>query len=216
MREVGSGRCGRRPARRHRRRAARGLPGKRHQPRHRHRQPRGAEGEAQRPFGRRPAGHREARRGAPGAPQGCRCRHARRGCPHRRRRRAHGPRDRCGGFQVSVWRRRAPELELVLAQRALRGRAEHRRLPRDPEPARGAAHRRDPGGRRRLSPAPRGVCRPARRRDRTPGGRGRAGRDRAGLHPRQDARAAQARARRQRRRLAIHRVVREEDEGSRG
>ena len=96
-------------------------------------------------------GDREARRRAPGAPQDCRCRHARRGRPHRPRRRAHGARDRRRGLHVSLWRRRAPELELVLAQRALRGRAEHRRLPRDPEPARGAAHRRDPRGRRRLS-----------------------------------------------------------------
>ena len=48
------------------------------------------------------------------------------------------------GFAFPVWRRRAPEFQLVLAQRALRRRAEHRRLPRDPEPARGAAHRRRP------------------------------------------------------------------------
>ena len=73
----------------------------------------------------------------------------------------------------------------------------------------------DPRGCRGLSRAPHGLRRPDRRRNRAPEGCGGAGRHRARFHPRQDARTAQARARRERRRLAFHRIIREEDEGHR-
>ena len=49
--------------------------------------------------------------------------------------------------------------QLVVAQRAVRGRAEHRRVPRNPGHARRTAHREDAGGRRCLSGADRGVRR---------------------------------------------------------
>ena len=88
--------------------------------------------------------------------------------------------------------------QLVLAQRAVRGGAEHRRVPGDPEPARRAAHGEDAGGCRRLPRAPGGLRRPDRRRNRTAQERRGAERDRAGFPARQDAEPAQARARRQR------------------
>ena len=86
---------------------------------------------AQRPLGRRPAGDRKACRRAPGAPRPSMQPRSRRR-PHRPRRGAHGARDRGRGLRVSLWRRRAAEPQLVLAQCAVCRRAEHRRLPRDP------------------------------------------------------------------------------------
>ena len=68
----------------------------------------------------------------------------------------------------------------------------------------------DARGCRSLSRAARGLCRPARRRDRAPAGGGGAGRDRAGFPARQDARPVTHRARRQRRRLAGRRLARED------
>ena len=89
------------------------------------------------------------------------------------------------------------QFELVLAQRALCRRTEHRRVSRNSEHARRAAHRGDARGCGRLPGAPRSVCRSTGWRNRTPEGRGGAGRDRAGFSARQDARADQDRARRQ-------------------
>ena len=128
------------PARGDHRRTADRLSGKRHVARHRHRRTRRAQVEAVRSLGRGPEDHRGTRRGRLERlkaidPAALGSRHA-----YRRGRHAHRARIRARRVRLSVRRRRAAQFELVVAQRAVRGRPEHRRLPRNSEHARRAAH----------------------------------------------------------------------------
>ena len=191
-------RCQKTAGRDHRRTADR-LSGKRHGARDRHRRARRAEVEVVGPLGGRAEAHRATGREAARAPEEHRRRRAGQCHAHRRGRGAHRTRVRARRLRLSLWRCRAAQLQLVVAQRALRGGAEHRRLPGNSQHAGRTAHGYTPRRRGRVPGADGGLCRSDRRRDRASQGSCRAEGHRAGFPARQDAQPGEDRARRRHR-----------------
>ena len=142
------------------------YPETREQPGHRQGQARGLKSKLSDRSAAGQTGDRTTRREAAGALEGHRHFAAQRSSAHRCGRRAHGARVRGRRIRLPVRRFGAAQYELGVSQRALRRRAEHRRVPGNTEHAGRAAQRRDAGGCGRVPGAARSVCRSAGRRNR--------------------------------------------------